>query len=289
MEQIKDTFIYTEIINCGKIGNKCLESLLKHNPGVKVNVYGRKEDFDAIIPHENLIFHVVDQSIVNGFRQGHLGTAMLWAKLILERYETYLIHFDSDVIFRQECFSALFEKIEEGYDLIGTIRNYKHNPNNRDDVRHLEELTQTFFFAFNRKLIDSYDYDTLTKMCRGSYNPLGHPFIDFFDPVMFVMLKNGAKIFHLDVNEFGGCNYFGKRINNFGEPNTFMDFGTKMAHFSAVGSGMNFHETGGSTSQGYVQYAVERYALYCKLFYDEDLGIPLDSKYDCLFQIEDWF
>jgi hypothetical protein len=289
MEQLKNTYIYTEVINCGKIGKICLESLLKHNPNVVINVYGTNKDFECLPKNDNIRLHEVTPDIVAGFKQGHLGTAMVWAKAIKERSEKYLIHFDSDVIFRDECFSNLFNALTKGYDIVGAIRNYKHNPNNRPDVTHLEDLAQTYFFAFNREKISDFDLPTLTKMCRGTFNPLGHPFIDFFDPVMFDILKNGGKVMHLDRDEFGGCTYHGKRENKFGEPNTFMDFGSKMAHFSAVGSGMNFAESGGHAFVGYEQYAVERYALYCALFYKEDIGIPIPPKYDCLFKIENWY
>lgn len=291
----ESVFIFTEIYNCGKIGKICLESFQKYHPNININVFGTPKDYEWIKNKSNIIFHDITnlKNIIDGFNQGHLGTATLWAKIIKERNEKYIVHIDSDVIFMAECMTDLYNGISENYDLIGPIRNYKHNPNYRDDVRHLPDLTQTLFFAFNREKVSDWDMNTLICMCRGTCNPLGNSTIDFFDPVMFDILKHNGKIKHLSDKDYGGCNYFGKRdTNDFPEQNQLIDFGKKLAHFSAVGSGMNFYNNYAkiTAEAGYVQYAIEKYAIYCKIFYNESISVPVNlNKYNCLLNIKEWF
>lgn len=292
---MNNVFIYTEIYNCGKIGRIFLDSFCKYHPNETIHVYGTPKDFAVIIPKPNIVFLDISKNttILNAFNNGHLGTAMLWALLIKERPEKYLIHIDSDVICRKECISDLFAGINEGFDLIGPIRNYKHNPNNRDDIRHLADVTQTLFFAFNRELVSTkWSYDLLTSMCRGNDNPLGHSVIDFFDPVMFDILNNGGKIKILSMEDYGGCDYYGKRnTNSFPEANQIIDFGQKLAHFSAVGSGMHYYHNWSKINvpQSYMTYAVDKYALFCKIFYNEDICKIDTARYKPLLNIKDWY
>jgi len=279
---MENTFIWTEIYNCGKIAKIALESFFHWHPDTRIHVYGSQEDFKWIAEFKDKItFYDIPEFIKERFRTGHWGTASLWAALIQSRPERWFIHFDSDVVFRNESLSDLYKAVEEGHSVAGPIRNYKHNPNNRDDCRHLPDLSQTVFFVFDKEKIKKYEYETFARMCQGTNNPYNHPMIDFFDPVMFDIIYNGGTIKHLEHNDYGGCDYFGKRITNkYGEINRWIDFGDKLAHFSAVGSGMNFYHHADKIVNvpiGYVNYAVERYALYCKIFYNEDLGIPIDQ------------
>jgi hypothetical protein len=330
---MNDCYIYTEIANCGKIGRIAIDSFHKYH-NYKVHVYGTKEDFKWIKKHNNNVFIELENNIIDGFRQGHLGTALLWKKVILECPSDYLIHFDSDVIFRANIVDKMIELSSE-YDLIGPIRNYHHNPNNRNDVRHLTDLVQTDCFLFNKKKISQRylknnwfnkncifygnnlnlnsfiqffnaafnlirkknKIDILTKMIQGTLNPLGFPIIDFFDPVMFDMITNGARIYHINSDDVGGCNFYGKRDNDYKEINDFptpykIDFGNKLAHFSSVGSGMNFYLNRDKiyeVSDSYIDYAIDRYALFCKIFYGEDIpGIDL-SSYKKIVDIAEWY
>lgn len=283
----KDTsefFIFTEVYRCGKIGRIAIESFLRHHKKEKIHVFGTPEDF-LWLPRDERVVCVdltANPSILEGFNAGHRGTALLWAHLIKQRPERFLLHFDSDVIFRQSALADLTEPLSKGTDLIGYRRNYVHNPNNRDDVRHLTDLCQTAFFGFNRQKVGDYDEALLAKMCQGTYNPYGHPVIDFFDPVMFDILHHDGKIDHLSVDDYGGCDIKGKRTTNpYPELNTLIDFGHKFIHFSAVGSGMNFYTNRNKirrVPQSYQNYAIDKYALYCKLFYSEVLDWPVDAK-----------
>ena len=284
--------IFTEVFNCGKIGKIAIESFLKYHPDLKLNVYG-SVDNEFVHPNINYINLKNEKFILDGFREGHLGTARLW-NLIFKRIDTDIfIHFDSDVIFRGRIIDELIEKSNE-YQLIGPYRNYKNNPNGVDNVRHLPDIVQTVCFAFNKHFLTKYDDNTFIQMIRGMHNPLGHPVIDFFDPVSFDILKNGGKIYHLDPDDVGGCNILGKRDNIFKEINNEntpfkIDFGRKLSHFSAVGSGMNFFKNGShGVPPYYVNYAIDRYALFCKIFYGEDIGIDI-SKYKAILGVKEWF
>ena len=279
-----DYFVFTEIFECGKVGEMAIESFAKYHPNQTVHVYGVPRDFEWIIPGCQIVFHDIspESEITNGYEQGHLGTARLWAKLIKERPEKYLIHFDSDIIFRQEALSDIVSKLKTGADLVGPIRNYKNNPNHLDNVRYLPNVCQTLFFGFNRNKVSNYNYQTLTSMCKGSYNPLGHPVIDFFDPVMFDILHNGGKAHFLTAVDYGGYDSSGKRAaNKFARENKIIDFGNKLVHFSAAGSGMNFYNNSAKihgVPDSYRSYALEKYALFCQLFYNEMLPISLKVK-----------
>lgn len=163
-----------------------------------------------------------------------------------------------------------------------------------DYYRQFSDVVSTNCFAFNKEKITKYDFETITRMTQGTYNPLNHNVLDFFDPVSFDILKNGGKISNLDFNDVGGCNKEGSRDNCFKEYNNDstpfkIEFGEKLVHFSGVGSGMNFYHNKVNSKgiESYKEYCIDRYALFCKIFYDEDLGIDL-SQYKKLLLIENW-
>ena len=176
---MEDYFIWTEIVNTGKIGKIALASFCKYHPNIKVHVYGMNRDFGWLgeIPDNMECISVDNQTaILEAFNQGHLGTAMLWSGIISQNPQKYFIHFDSDVIFRKECMSDLLD-IRHEYDLIGKIRSYKHNPHNRDDIRDCDDVVATDIFLFNKEKIGEWDAGQLTAMIRGYYNPHPHPFL----------------------------------------------------------------------------------------------------------------
>ena len=134
-------------------------------------------------------------------------------------------------------------------------------------------------------------------MIHGTYNPFPFPTIDFFDPVMFDMVHNGAKILHLSSDDVGGWDIHGSRDNVFKDINNFptsykLDFGKKLVHFSCVGSGMNFYlhpEIIDTVGKEYATAALDRYALFCKIFYNETLtGISVEP-YKKIIDIQEWY
>ena len=284
-----------------------------------MHVYGYAEDLSEIPEHPQVIKETLPSGILahtqhlawstlgigrpvlseevlrKGFSRGHLGTARLWAYLIQTRNQPRMVHFDSDVIFLGDSVSDILRRMDQGDSLVGPVRCYKKNPNKRDDVRYLDDVTQTCCFGFDRTKIDRHSYKELVRMCLGSYNPKGHPVIDFFDPIMFEILGNGGKIGFLPHDEAGGCNLEGSRRNAYALVNDYdtpfkIDFGSKLIHFSAVGSGINIYRNRTvRMSESYRQYALDRYALFANTFFDQDLGIDLSNYGDlisCLRKID---
>jgi hypothetical protein len=271
-------FIFTESYGCGLILKKCLESFFRHHPDTVVHVFGTHKDFKELGKFKNVEYVELsdDLELKECFKHGHLGTAHIGARVIKEFSKgfDYIIHFDSDVIFQKESLTLLYDKIDEGYDLIGPVRCYKNNMNGRTDLSELSDVSQTYFYAFNKTKISDYSFVELRNMIVGFHNPLKHPILDYFDPVSFDILKNGGKSYFLDVNLVGGLTLEGNRKNKYEELNSDMDFGENLMHFAGVGSGMKFYFQGAEqTNQSYVDWALKRFALYYKLLY----GISADN------------
>lgn len=294
----KKAYIFTEIVNCAKIGKIALDSFHKYHDQ-KVHVYGNLSDFEKIsYANNNVLIDIktLPFDLNELYRNGHLGTATLWAYLMqtIPLEYTHILHFDSDDIFRSNIVDEVLELINN-YDLIGPIRNYKNNPHKESKFEKYNDVVATNLFAFCRDKIKKHSFDELVKMCRGMYNPYNHPVIDFFDPVSFEILYNGGKIYFLDHDDVGGTGPDGSRNNCYAEFNNEntpykIDFGKKLVHFSSVGSGMFYFNNPNKISvpEGYVKYALDRYALFCKIFYNEDIGIDV-SKYVNILGIEKWF
>ncbi|MES2767743.1 MAG: hypothetical protein V4596_01245 [Bdellovibrionota bacterium] len=281
-------FIYMDIYRCGKVARVAVNSFVKHYPDLELHLFGVADDFlwlEDMSSKGRLVFQDIssDSALLRRWDvHGHWGTAHLWAKLIQTRSEKFLLHLDSDIIFRGPALDPIFKAIDEGFDLVGSPRNYKNNLNKRDDIRYLPDLVQTAIFAFNRELVSQHEFEELVEMARGHYNPLGHPVIDFFDPVMFEILKNGGNICYLDVDDFGGTHREGHRNNRHTElNNTLGDLGTLFCHYSSVGSGLKyFHDplTRVFTPKFYVQHGLMRYWSFCKFFYNQDLPVNTDKQ-----------
>lgn len=331
-ENKADVYIFTEIVNCGKIGKIALDSFHTHH-NHRVHVYGLPEDFTHISPHQNNVLIPVTESIKSGYTRGHIGTALLWESVLKEVPNNVFIHFDSDVVFRDSIIDEMIEKQDE-FDLIGPIRNYQYNPHHRNDIKQLADICQTNCTLFKKSFISPqyiknnsfithflagflkqplsltarnikwflkrfFSKNRLTpfaQMIHGTWNPFPFPTLDFFDPVMFDMLQNGARIYHLDFNDVGGWNFFGSRDNAYKAINNFpgeykLDYGKKLIHFSCVGSGMNFYlhpERRKGIGDHYVRASLDRYALFCNIFYNETLdGIPLE-QYKNLIETTSW-
>ena len=119
-------YIFTEGYDCGLILKKCLESFFKYHPDLIVHVFGTASDFKELGKFKNVEYIEIsdDQELKECFKHGHMGTAHIGARVVKEfsKGYDYIIHFDSDVVFRKESLSLLISKIDEGYDLIGPRR-----------------------------------------------------------------------------------------------------------------------------------------------------------------------
>jgi hypothetical protein len=269
-------YIFTEIIRCGVIGYQAISSFHKYH-NLPLHIWCSEDDVKHIPPHANNIIHVIDKSseLYKDFDEGHKGTSHLWTNLILELPQSYthLLHFDSDVLFLGDMVQTIIDYIPE-YDLIGSIRNYIHNPNNCDNVRHLPDIVQTYCFAFNRTLIPEKNKHILWNWVRGYPVNFPHEVIDYFDPVSFTILRNGGKIKHIDNDIIGGTDLLGTRKNKHEELNSMFDVGDKIIHFAGVGSGLNFCNMIAknkkiSVPSFYVKFGMERYDLYSQIFFNK--------------------
>jgi len=298
----ENIFVFTEVVNCGLIGKVAFQTFHKYH-NRKLNIYGRSEDFKEIEYHPNNVLHNLDDypEILEAFQAGHKGTSKVWTKAILDRKEKYMVHIDSDVVFRGDAVEEVIKKLGE-YDLVGPIRPYPQNPNKRDDVRHLPDVVGTYCFGFNREMIPIKEHHLLERFVENSLDmPVISemrfrypwyqyvPTIDYFDPVAFVMMQLGAKVSILDIDVLGGFAKDGSKKNKYGKLNEDCDFGDKIVHFASVGSGLNFYKKLMAKQVihvpgWYVDYALGKLDLYLRLFYNQSI-LP-DEKSQFLVNYE---
>lgn len=298
MPSDEDLFIFTEVVHCGMIGKVAFQTFHKfHNR--KLHLYGRVEDFLQIEYHPNNVYHALDDfpEILDAFQAGHKGTSKVWTKAILDSKETYLIHIDSDVVFRGDAVEEIISRLDT-YDLVGSMRNYPNNPHkHRDDVRHLPDVTATYCFGFKKTLIPVKEPHLLERLVENSMDPLivaemrfrypwykYEPTLDYFDPVAFILIQHGGKVCIVDNNILGGFDDFGGKKNKYGDLNKDCDFGDKIVHFASVGSGLNFLKkiqsgTQIAVPQWYVEYALGKLDLYLRLFYQKPCLQDSQSKF----------
>jgi len=262
-------FVFTEMVRCGEIGKQAVESFHRHHPDLELNIFLAPEDVQYITTDVRNVFHYVmpDTPVYNGFSAGHTGTSMLWTQIFTEHSNERLVHFDADVFFNGDIVHDIIAKLETA-DLVGSFRPYRLNPNNRDDVRGYPDVIQTYCAGINTARIHVQDLTLLQKMIEGI--AWKHPVIDFFDPVCFHMLENGATIAYLDVEDIGGVNQAGGRSNGCSE-NEIFDSGRRITHFAGVGSGRNFYTMLSQRNkimvpESYVNFGLDRYDIYCRLF-----------------------
>jgi hypothetical protein len=278
----EDIFVFAIAYNCGKVLNKMLESFHEHHDA-KIHVFGTHKDFKDALRHPNNEYIEVstDEQLKEYFKQGHLGTSYIWAKVLSGEYGNYsrVIQIDSDVIFRKECLSDITNKFDEGYDLVGPRRPYRNNKCGRDDIRHLDDVVSTYFIGVNLKKISKYNFNTLHRMIVGYYCPVGNPILDFFDPVSFDIIRNDGKVFYLPFEDYGSTDENGNSDNGFTKLNDLFDFGNKIIHFAGIGSGMNFYYNGnGNVPATYTEWAKKRFSLYMKVFYNEDIEFEYEEE-----------
>jgi hypothetical protein len=291
-------FVFTEVVNCGLIGRIAFRTFHQfHNR--KLHIYGRTEDFLQVEYHPNNVYHSLDgnEEILQAFQAGHKGTSKVWTKAILDAKEKYLVHIDSDVIFRGDAVEEVVQKLGE-FDLVGSMRNYPNNPHkHRNDVRHLPDVTATYCFGFNKELIPIREPHLLERLVENSLDNqvIGElrsryswykyePTLDYFDPVAFIMIQHGAKVCILDKDVMGGFDNEGGKQNKYGALNKDCDFGDKIVHFASVGSGLNFlskiqKKEPIQVPSWYVEYALGKLDLYLRLFYNSKILPDDQSKF----------
>jgi hypothetical protein len=222
---MKEPFIFTEAYNCGKIAKVAIESFLKFHPNLPVNVFGKYDDFEEISINSDLVNYIdlSDNETLQGlYKNGHEGTAYIFASVLLGKFGDYgkVIHFDSDVLFREECISEITEGFDQGYHLIGQRRNYEQNRAGIDSLygeplKGIPDTIGTCFFGVDLCKITISDFETVRRMCLGVISLTGEPILDFFDPVSFHVMHNSGKVLYLSSEDYGGGDERGNWNNGF--------------------------------------------------------------------------
>lgn len=275
--------ILTEIINSGKIGRIMIESFHRHHPKHIIYIVGTENDFidlGEIREHYNnrLINVSGDEILLKKYTKGHGGTAHVFASAISGKYGDfdYFTHIDGDIYFKKESMSLIENAFNEDIDIVGSLRCYGNNPSGLKGLERYPDTVSTYFMGINLKKVPTFSFNYLADICEGAAHPLGYPVLDFFDGLTHAMLANGAKIKYLQQNEVGGQNSEGKKTSSF-ISNLHMDCGSHLIHFGGVSSGYAFHNKKSSTAYG--TWALGRYSLFAKHFYNEDIGHKEETKY----------
>jgi hypothetical protein len=285
---MKKPFIFTEAYDCGKIANVAIESFLKFHPKETINVFGKNEDFEEIKNQKGVNFISLDhdQRLKELYEHGHAGTSYIFASVISKKFGDYdrIVHFDSDVLFRGECLSEIYEGFEDGFHLIGQRRNYEKNRPGLTlvggrSVVGIPDTVGTCIFALDLSKVTVSDFELLRRLCVGGASLTGEPILDFFDPVSFHVMSNQGKVKYLSSIDYGAGDENGNWDNGHHELNLLCDFGEKFVHFAGIGSGLKFIKKGnGSVPDSYAEWAKKRYNIYAALFLFEE--IRDDNKED---------
>lgn len=285
-------FVFTEIIGCAEVGKVAIESFHKHHDHL-LHIFATKEDIKElgeIATHKNNVFFDMsdEQELLERYKKGHGGTAYLFTMVFSGQIFTNrvkqpynnIVHFDGDVFFKKESLSTIDKLFESGYDIIGSRRCYKNNPAKIEVKDGIPDTVSTYFFGMKRSFMPKYSFGELVLMYMGHPIGLDHEVFDFGDAVTFHALKNGAKIFFLSSEQFGGQDESGSKVNSF-QANLHIDMGSHLAHFGGAGSGCVCYKHPEGKNESYGRWAVIRYALFCNIFFDQI--IPLgegETKFD---------
>ena len=282
-------------MGCGEILPPCLESYLKHHQE-KIHVFGYPEDM-ANIPKSTQIIPMMIQDLPtelghgmnlsfekelrSAYQSGHKGTALLWAKIVSNRNEDFLLHLDSDTVFLGDVVSPIIAELKNGYGVVGTRRPYKEQVKNgnvkgyrRFQFFFYRDAVNTYAFGFNRRSIRSKSFKEVQNKIMNRYSSRIlqrlFPVIDFFDSLTFQLARSRG-IFYLDsLNQAKS-----------GKHSRYGEFESLMISFAAVGSGCNFYKNPQvQTSESYREFALASFSLYSKYLLDKEIEVtPLNSPY----------
>jgi hypothetical protein len=279
-----EVFVWTEAFNCGEILNPMLSSYIKHN-NWPIHVFGTKSDLDEVSVKSELIVlenlntkqkcKSIENKIINGYKNGHKGTAILWEYLVKSRREKIFVHLDSDTIFLDNVITDLVSAIkDEGYSIAGSRRAYKNRGYRKEGKGGIQldlrpDCVNTDCFAFTKEHIRCFPRFWLRRKIQGKRISL-KPVVDFFDPVTFEIIKKNGKIKYMDSPNDGHSSLINYKSK-------FME---SRISFAAVGSGCNFYKNGHKgIPTGYSGFALSSYSLFAKEFLNKEIGIkPLEDK-----------
>jgi hypothetical protein len=293
------TFVYTEVFGCGNIGEKFVESYLRSGVDIEkypLHVFGYSSDLREISPSKGVVLvtpaafrrkrmRVINShSIKYAYKRGHAGTALFWLLIILTTKQDKIIHIDSDTILLRDLVSKIDSELDSGFNLVGPRRPYLSNTQKVEFKENSIDLVQTCIFGFRKSKINrKRKILHLYRMILGTYNPSGEKTLDFFDPVSLEILNSKQLPKYLEFDQVGGLNEFGSRENKYEGLNNFptlrkIDVGSAFIHFSAVGTGVNVYKNpDNNIPLEYADYALDRYALYSQIFFNDSLGRDLSQ------------
>lgn len=276
--------IFTECYNCAEVAKYSIESFFKWHPDRILNVMGFKEDCDYLkenitVPSDAAIIYSNDPKEGGrfvSFQSCHDGTAKIFASFF-HRGIARVVHFDSDLIFKKEIMSTIELALAvENTGVIGSRRCYGNNPVNITGLTDYPDTMSTYLIGINTEFISEHDSDTLIKMWRGAYHPLGYPVLDFGDGVVHEIIHNGGAADFIDFDIIGGQNKYGKKTNKY-ISNLHMDMGSHVLHFGGVGSGCSIYHGRTIADASYAKWAIQRYAVFKKVMENQEEIIPNES------------
>lgn len=277
-------FIWTEVFNCGELSDIVVRSFLCHH-NESIHVFGYTQDLKTLINDPRVIPMPIDPScatrrrhlplsskidgpyLQRGYEMGHLGTARLWAHLIKNRREDFLIHIDSDLIFLDNAVDDVINALRNSAVLAGSRRMYKNNLNHLEDVGHLPDCVDTMCFGFNRRKVPKSTFPGLIRRLRGQTwrdKIIGRKIIDFFDSISFSLMRKGLIVYLCSPHDGPSG------IRQVDSP--FMNKIVEVR--SAVGSGCAFSKGyGKKVADAYRVYALESYSIYAYYLLGFETGI----------------
>ena len=284
---MSDLFVFTEAFNCGRLLIPFLDSYFQHHDETIHIVMSKKDIEEAGSVLENpkvVVIDVTDDQNFNTFwEHGHAGTALAFASAI--RFwgaGKKIIHFDSDVLFKQNCIDEIVEHLNNGYAAAGPMRAYKHNLGGHKQYANHPDAISTYAFGVDSTKIPEQEFSLFIQMCHGRVDPTGREVLDFFDPVTFSIIDAGGKVKYLCEKDWGSTTNEGSLDNGF-ENNVHFNVGNKIVHFAGVGSGLAFEKGRSSPlvnhNLGYLKWALGRWSLYSKLLFDEEVSCPDEAIY----------
>ena len=287
-------FIWTEAFNCPEILTPMVESFLHHHKNQYLNIFMSRRDREVFkFQHPRCRVHVLNQGlraklsftsenyVLKGFKKGHLGTARLWACIFRRIKAAEFIHLDADQIFLGDVVTEIEAKMREGFVLVGIRRPYLHRKYRKEgkDGRQLDllpDVMNTDLIGMKSKAIKRRYSPLLVRRIRGA-RILRHPIIDFFDPIIFEILRQGSQVCYLDSPLSGRQ----------GTQNTNSRFITSRISFAAVGSGVNFSKNPKvSTSSSYVSFALASWSLYSQYLLGKTLPIEPLKDFELISKLE---
>lgn len=268
MDRHQDVFIWSEAFGCGELLNPLVSSFFAHHD-LKLHLFGNVRDLDQLTVVDDRVSRVhpghpafpesVARQVKIGYQTGHLGTARLWAYLIRQRREKYLVHIDADMIFLGDAVSDVLNALMSGFVLAGSRRVYRNNSLGFANTYHTPDTVDTHCFGFSRERVSRFSAVTLTRRILGATRLdrlRRRVIIDFFDPVSLELLRKGAGAY-LD-SPFSGPH----GLKDFDSP-----FLKKLLIVrSAVGSGCAISKGFMNASEPYRSYALESWEIYSSFF-----------------------